>query len=29
VQDILENHLEDLLHFAAIVGARLPEPDDG
>ena len=29
VQDVLENHLEDLLHFAAIVRGRLPEPDDG
>ena len=29
VRDVLENHLEDLLHFAAIVGARLPEPDNG
>jgi len=29
VQDVLENHLDDLLHFAAIVRDRLPEPDDG
>ena len=28
VHDVLENHLDDLLHFAAIVRARLPEPDD-
>jgi uncharacterized protein YutE (UPF0331/DUF86 family) len=29
VQDVLENHLGDLLHFAVIVRGRLPEPDDG
>jgi len=29
VQDVLENHLDDLLKFAAIVRSRLPEPDDG
>jgi len=28
VQDVLENRLDDLLHFATIVRARLPEPDD-
>ena len=28
VRDVLENRLDDLLHFAAIVRARLPEPDD-
>jgi uncharacterized protein YutE (UPF0331/DUF86 family) len=28
VQDVLENHLDDLLRFAAIVRARLPEADD-
>ena len=28
VRDVVENHLDDLLHFAAIVRARLPEPDD-
>jgi uncharacterized protein YutE (UPF0331/DUF86 family) len=29
VQDVLENHLDDLLHFAAIVRGRLPETDGG
>ena len=29
VKDVLENHLDDLLHFAAIVRARLPEPEEG
>jgi uncharacterized protein YutE (UPF0331/DUF86 family) len=29
VRDVVENHLDDLLHFAAIVRARLPEPEDG
>jgi len=29
VQDVLENRLDYLLHFVAIVRARLPEPDDG
>lgn len=29
VQDVLANHLDDLLHFAAIVRARLREPDNG
>ena len=29
VQDVVANRLDDLLHFAAIVRARLPEPDDG
>jgi uncharacterized protein YutE (UPF0331/DUF86 family) len=28
VQDVLENHLDDLLLFASIVSARLPEADD-
>jgi uncharacterized protein YutE (UPF0331/DUF86 family) len=28
VRDVVENHLDDLLHFAAIVRARLPEPED-
>jgi len=28
VQDVLENHLDDLLHFAAIVRSRLPEDCD-
>lgn len=27
VRDVLENHLDDLLHFASIVRARLPEPE--
>ena len=27
VQDVPENHLDDLLHFAAIVRARLPKTD--
>jgi uncharacterized protein YutE (UPF0331/DUF86 family) len=26
VRNVLEHHLDDLLHFAAIVRARLPEP---
>lgn len=29
VQDVLANHLDDLLHFAAIVRARLREADNG
>lgn len=28
VRDVLENHLDDLLHFAAIVRAKLPETDE-
>jgi uncharacterized protein YutE (UPF0331/DUF86 family) len=27
VRDVLENHLDDLLHFASVVRARLPEPE--
>ncbi len=27
VRDLLENHLDDLLRFASIVRARLPEPN--
>lgn len=29
VHDVLENHLDDLLHFVEIVRARLPQPDEG
>jgi uncharacterized protein YutE (UPF0331/DUF86 family) len=28
VRDVLENHVDDLLRFAAVVRARLPEPTD-
>ncbi len=28
VRDVLENHVDDLLRFAAIVRARLPAPDE-
>ena len=28
VRDVLQNRLDDLLHFASIVRARLPEPND-
>ena len=28
VRDVLENHVDDLLRFAAIVRARLPEPEE-
>ena len=29
VRDVLENHVDDLLRFAAIVRARLPAPGEG
>ena len=28
VRDVLENHVDDLLRFAAIVRVRLPEPEE-
>ncbi len=29
VRDVLANRLDDLLHFVAVIRARLPETDEG